>query len=330
MNRSFYLAAILLIFTAGCKDTSFKKSTNGLEYRIFGGDGNPIKMGDAFQFIAVAYYKDSLISTPFDTIKQVQMMDSTSLPPAYVKIFSQAKKGDSIITRILADTLIKYGQAPPYAKKGQYLGFRIKIFDIITDKAMAESLKKKSMQQLMQTDSMMKQTQKLTDDKILSDIVAKDNIKAVKTARGVYVEIKEPGQGMAIDTGKVVTINYRGMTLDGKEFDKSYDSTGKPVHPFTFAVGQQGAIEGMGEAITLFKKGGKGTIYIPSVLAYGSRGAGVAIKPNESIKFDIDVVDVKTALEYKKEIEIQNKAMQQLQNANHNGNPQTQPQMQQK
>ncbi len=50
----------------------------------------------------------------------------------------------------------------------------------------------------------------------------------------------------------------------------------------------------MTEAILFFKKGDKGRMLIPSVLAYGANPApGGPIKPNENLIFDIEVVDVK-------------------------------------
>jgi FKBP-type peptidyl-prolyl cis-trans isomerase len=50
-------------------------------------------------------------------------------------------------------------------------------------------------------------------------------------------------------------------------------------------------IPGWQEAIPLLKKGGKGTFIIPSGLAYGSRGAGGAIKPNTVLVFEVELID---------------------------------------
>jgi FKBP-type peptidyl-prolyl cis-trans isomerase len=118
---------------------------------------------------------------------------------------------------------------------------------------------------------------------------------------------------MAIDSGKAVTVNYKGMTMDGKIFDQSYDSSGKPTKPYTFLVGERGAIEGMDDGIRLFKKGGSGRLFIPSVLGYGPRGAGGEIKPNESLIFEVQVVDVNNGDDYRVKMEAQNRMMRQMQ-----------------
>jgi len=314
MNRSIYLMAAMIIFAVGCTNNAYKKTKSGLEYKIFRGDNDtPVKYGDAVKFTLQSFYKDSILSTPYDSVPQLVDIDSLRLPPDYLKIFKEAKKGDSIVTKILVDSAMKFGQVPPFAKKGQYLGFRIKIYDVITDSSKIISEKKAVMHRMMAVDSIMTATQKVKDDKILKDKLAKDNITAVKTEKGTYVEIKNPGAGEPIDSGKAVTVNYKGMTLDGKVFDQSYDSSGKPTKPYTFLVGERGAIEGWDDGIRMFKKGGSGRLFIPSALAYGARGAGTDIKPNESLVFEIQVVDVKNGDEYRKKMEAQNRMMQQMQ-----------------
>ena len=228
------------------------------------------------------------------------------------------------------DTILKFNQLPPFAKKGQFLGYRFKIVDIITDPAKAASLKAESIRNVRRIDSISTVKQKAIDDKTLSDYLAKNNIKATKTEKGTYVEIQNPGQGIAIDSGKGVTVDYKGMTLDGKVFDQSYDSTGKSLKPFTFVIDQRGAIPGWSDGLVYFKKGGKGRLFIPSYLAYGSRGAGADIKPNTPIMFDISIVDVLTHDEYEKRMDERQKMMrlqQQLQQSQ-NGAPQQQPQQQ--
>ena len=42
----------------------------------------------------------------------------------------------------------------------------------------------------------------------------------------------------------------------------------------------------------LVGEGGKITLWIPSDLAYGTRGAGRDIGPNEALQFDVEVIEV--------------------------------------
>ncbi|MCK5103577.1 MAG: FKBP-type peptidyl-prolyl cis-trans isomerase, partial [Cyclobacteriaceae bacterium] len=76
--------------------------------------------------------------------------------------------------------------------------------------------------------------------------------------------------------------------LDGTKFDSSLDRN----QPFDFKIGVGGVIMGWDIGIPLLKKGGKGTLYIPSPLAYGEQGAGGIIKPNSVLKFDVELIDI--------------------------------------
>ncbi len=315
MNKSIFLAAAtILLMAAGCTERKFVKTKSGLEYKILDGDGGKeIKYGNTIKFRAYSYYNDSLMSTPYDSVPQLMEVDSTKLPPEYITIFKAAKKGDSIITRIPVDTIMKFNQVPPFAKKGQYLGYRFKILDVITDPAQADAMKRETMENLKRLDSINVIKQQGIDDKILSDYLAKNNIKATKTEKGTYVEIQDPGTGAQVEVGKAITVDYKGMTLAGKVFDQSYDSAGNSIKPYTFMVGERGAIEGWPDGLVYFKKGGKGRLFIPSHMAYGSRGAGADIPANTPLIFDVSVLDVMPADAYQNKMEEQQKMMQQLQ-----------------
>jgi FKBP-type peptidyl-prolyl cis-trans isomerase FkpA len=332
MNKSLSLAALsIVILAVGCTDQRFKKTKTGLEYKVISGNGgNDIKYGNAIQFKAYSYYNDSLMSTQYDSVAQLIEVDSTKLPPEYVKIFESARKGDSIFTRMSVDTIKKFNPLPPFAKNG-FLGYRFRIIDIITDPAKVTALRNESMETIKRIDSISFGKQKVTDDKTLNDYITKNNIKVTKTPKGTYVEVQNPGEGIAIDSGKGITVDYKGMTLDGKIFDQSYDSSGKSTKPYTFLVGQRGAIQGWSDGLVYFKKGGKGRLFIPSYLAYGSRGMGGNIKPNTPLMFEVSIVDVLTHDQYLKKMEERQKMMQlqqQLQQGQ-NGKQQQQPPQQQ-
>ena len=84
----------------------------------------------------------------------------------------------------------------------------------------------------------------------------------------------------------MVKVNYEGKTIDGKVFDSSKERN----DTVKFAVNQ--VIPGWTEGIQLVGKGGEINMWIPSELAYGERGAGQAIGPNEALQFNVKVIDV--------------------------------------
>lgn len=79
------------------------------------------------------------------------------------------------------------------------------------------------------------------------------------------------------------------MFADGGEFDNSY----KRGNPIDFSLGMGNVIAGWDEGIQLLKVGDKARFVVPSHLAYGSQGAGGVIPPNETLVFDIELMEVK-------------------------------------
>jgi len=109
----------------------------------------------------------------------------------------------------------------------------------------------------------------------------------VTTASGLQYEVLVKGKGTkAPGAADRVTVHYKGATLDGNEFDSSY-SRGEPA---TFPLDR--VIAGWTEGVQLMKEGDKFRFYIPSELAYGERGAGGAIGPNETLVFDVELIKI--------------------------------------
>jgi FKBP-type peptidyl-prolyl cis-trans isomerase FklB len=107
------------------------------------------------------------------------------------------------------------------------------------------------------------------------------------TASGLQYRVIKEGNGTAPKPNDIVTTHYRGHLIDGTEFDSSY----KRKEPATFAV--NAVIPGWTEALQLMKAGSKYELFIPAELAYGAQGIGRIIGPNETLIFEIELIDVK-------------------------------------
>ena len=53
-----------------------------------------------------------------------------------------------------------------------------------------------------------------------------------------------------------------------------------------------GVIPGFRDAITRMRLGGRWRIVVPGELGYGERGAGADIGPNETLIFEISLLDI--------------------------------------
>ena len=113
--------------------------------------------------------------------------------------------------------------------------------------------------------------------------------------------ITQKGNGPFPAAGDTAVINYVGKYLNGKVFDSNIKAEVQkaklpmnpmnPYKPIRFAIGGQGMIAGLNEGVTFLNKGSKGTIILPSNLAYGERGSG-PIQPFTPMVFEIELVDI--------------------------------------
>lgn len=108
----------------------------------------------------------------------------------------------------------------------------------------------------------------------------------VTTASGLQYQILAEGDGATPTAKDKVIAHYKGTLLDGTVFDSSYDR-GEPA---TFPV--TGVIQGWQEALQMMKEGAKWQVVVPANLAYGPRGAGQLIGPNETLIFDIELIAI--------------------------------------
>ncbi len=104
---------------------------------------------------------------------------------------------------------------------------------------------------------------------------------------GLQYKMLTNGKGKSPKATDTVTVNYKGTLIDGTEFDSSY----KRGQPATFPV--NGVIPGWTEALQLMKEGSKWQLFIPSNLAYGERGAGGPIGPNQVLIFEVELISIK-------------------------------------
>lgn len=102
------------------------------------------------------------------------------------------------------------------------------------------------------------------------------------TAEMQYKVITE-GTGEIPKSNDVVSVNYKGTLINGKEFD----STAKRGVPMKRAANQ--LIPGWTEALQMMKVGSKWELYLPSSLAYGDMGTP-GIDPGSTLIFEMELL----------------------------------------
>ena len=323
MKQFFYLPVLCILFLAACSP-GYKKGEGGLEYKIIS-DNKGIKLvnGNFLQVHVIQEYKDkkgdTVLSDSRELMPQIVPFDSLRMPAASYKILLQLRKGDSLVMRVLTDSVFRVGgqPMPPFMHKGNYLYTRVRVLNIFKNSGEADSanlaevklarpmIRKKQKEDFDKHVAELEKTfiafkpQIEKDSKIIEDYLAKNNIKATKGKWGTYIVIHTEGTGDKITNESVAKVNYTGKTLDSmKVFDSNVDPKFGHPEPYQITVGQiggpEGVITGWTDALLALKKGDKATIYIPSSLGYGKSGRMPKIKPDDILIFDMEILEVQT------------------------------------
>ena len=121
-----------------------------------------------------------------------------------------------------------------------------------------------------------------------TDFMAK-NKKApgvIALTNGLQYTIMTKGAGPIPKPADSVEVNYRGMFLDGKEFDAS-----PPGQPYPFSLTGE-LIDGWLNILKLMPVGSKWKVFIPPDQAYKAAGKPPVIPPNATLVFEMELVAI--------------------------------------
>ena len=103
---------------------------------------------------------------------------------------------------------------------------------------------------------------------------------------GLQYRVIKAGHGKTPKSTDMVQVTYKGWLIDNTVFDQT-----KPGETAEFPANK--LIAGWVEALSLMKEGDQWELVIPSNLAYGERGAGGVIPPNQTLVFEMTLIKVK-------------------------------------
>ena len=106
------------------------------------------------------------------------------------------------------------------------------------------------------------------------------------TGSGLQYKILVQGAGARPGPRDSVSTHYVGTLIDGTVFDSSRARGSAAQFPVN------GVIRGWTEALQLLPVGSKWILYVPPNLAYGSRGVGSLIGPDETLVFEVELLGI--------------------------------------
>ncbi len=174
------------------------------------------------------------------------------------------------------------------------------VADAIEDKVAISDEEKEALLRALNQDAQQAQMQKQevqgkeNEEKgkaFLAENQQKEGIQVTET--GLQYEVIQAGTGDTPKATDEVTVHYTGKLLNGEVFDSSVER-GTPA---TFQLNR--VIPGWTEGLQLMNKGSKYTLYIPAELGYGPMGSPPKIGPNETLIFEVELLDIKVSEEEK-------------------------------
>jgi FKBP-type peptidyl-prolyl cis-trans isomerase len=300
-KEKLFIAILGMCIALTACTKGFKKTKNGIQYKIHthGKEDRKINPGDIITFhYTMKNDKDSIVD---ESIKMgvkplIIAVDSPTTKEIFHEALLYVSKGDSATFIFPADSLFKNmnGMYPPGVAKGSNLSLIVKIYNVQTKAEKMAEMREEEIKMKKEQEKTIKEMekQKPIDDQLIKDYLKKENLKAEKTASGLYYIIEKKGTGDKATAGDVVKVNYTGKLLDGTKFDSNVDPLFNHVTPLEFQVGIGQVISGWDEGLQLLTKGTKAKFIIPSGLAYGNRSAGNIIKPFSILVFDVELLEI--------------------------------------
>lgn len=308
LKPGLLLIAVAFIFSS-CNNGEYTTTKSGLKYRIVSEGEGPKPEPGQVMTIHMVYKAEDDTANMFSTLEQgmpIPMpVDSTWKEDGTIyEAFKMLKKGDSMQVQVTAANFFEktvQQPVPDSLSAETLITFNLGVEDVMS----MEEYRAFQMEQFQKEQEKMIERGKVQlekDVKIIDQYLSDNNIKAESTESGLRYVVREEGTGVKADSGDVAKVDFVGKTLEGKVFYTSNEEAakendvfqeGNPYEPLEFTVGRGEMIPGVDEGVSLLKEGAKATFFLPSPLAYGERGAGQDIKPNQILMFDVEVLEVK-------------------------------------
>ncbi len=307
--KQFFLIGILaLALLSACNSNDYKTTDSGLKYKFLK-EGAGEKPTPGQVMLLNMAYKDGRDTLLFSSLEHGEPMpmpvDSLwSDDGSLYEILGMMKKGDSVEILITArDFFIKTVMQPmPDTLDGKSIfTFNIGVEDVMS----MEDFRAYQMQQFeksQQEAAERAEEQLKIDEQLIDDYLKENNLTAEKTESGLRYIILKQGNGPKAANGDLAVVDFTGITLDGNMFYTSNRQQAEnygalqdsnPYEPLEFTIGAGQMIRGVDEGVALLNEGSKAKLFVPSPLAYGERGAGADIKPNQVITFEVELLDLK-------------------------------------
>lgn len=287
MKRGFfYLLFAVLVVSCGPK---FEKLESGYEFRsVEAHGGKQAKEGEALRVHMTIELDDSLVvdTRKFNPIGR--RLAVNSFRPEFKDVVAKMGNGDSVQVKMNLYAYAKLeGRQAKHDDSTKTVVMSMRILDIKDENKMLDDMV----------------SEQLSYEKgLIENYLVNNNLEAQQTEEGIYYIISREGEGEHVAEEDTVISNFTLRLLNGKVLTTTeapvareagiFKESTKYDH-YAFSLAKDRLLEGWIIGLPLLKEGGKGTFFIPSKFAFGSKSAAGVIPPNATVIYDIEVIELK-------------------------------------
>jgi FKBP-type peptidyl-prolyl cis-trans isomerase FkpA len=285
-----FFATLLLV--AGCSTEGRRSKTDtGYEYEVVRkGSGEAIPANSYIFFHMERMIDDSLLQSTATTGRPgvLKLMDDQNYGPLkpLVDLMASLHEGDSILFYMPLDSFER--RPPGFENTSGVFTYRVGIFDVKNEeefKVYTDSIQQELDAKRQVVKDRLPEIEAFKEQTYAAYKSGQLDSQMKATDSGLRYIIHEEGDGPVPQLNEQISVHYYGyLDSNGKMFDTSF----RGGQPYQYPLGGQ-VIQGWNEALGMFKRGTKATVFIPAALGYGAAGQGADIPENADLIFYLEL-----------------------------------------
>lgn len=225
----FFLAVANAAILSSCHEQTVYRTASGLQFTLIPGNPpGPIVAGSGATVKAVytVRYDDSIVGTTNGHMPLYQqMIPGLVFPYSLMEALGGTRAGDSLVVWQRIDSLRRKGLLPHLPagwKSGDRLVITMKVlrvfpFNYHAGDSLVEADKEQEARRLLEV-------VRAEGEARMTRWLARHGITAKANREGCFLEVMVKGKGQVADSGSMIGLRYRCMTVGGKLLDANTDT----------------------------------------------------------------------------------------------------------
>ncbi len=287
--RNFLLFGIILLFSCTTPSGEYVQLEEGVKRKLLGfGDGTDQLNEAVFAIMGIKLTPNGLDYFHYDTSMEFDPAeynwDSDRL---MVSELGAMKSGDSI------EWIVPYAQI-----KGlfcdEYAVDEVEVNDTTTMRLVVSSRVVYTEENYLKSPERAEKMRQLQEMQFIEqEIHLLGLTDSLQWKNGIFERQLKAGSGEKLKYGDELTLGFKGYFLNNEVFDEAIDSASYLYFPFGKP---DQVIRGLEIALSGMRQGEEKEVWIPSHLAFGTKGSGHGIvPPSTPVKYWVQIVEVLSA-----------------------------------